>query len=117
MAVNNSTETIGRREVARRLGLTHQDSVSRLLGDGLLYAVVTRGGRGKLMRFDRGRVERWRLARECRRVGGGPCPTCALILEDAAAVAEHLATARHAAGGCQECRATWGLAEPCAGAR
>ena len=104
---------LSRRDVAELLDL-HPDSVSRLLHDGLGYAVTEWGGRGAAMRFDRRLVDRWHSARDCHQGhGGGPCNACALVLEDAQAVSEHLIAERHGHGQCPECTAPPRLASPC----
>ena len=113
MKAQKVRRTISRRQAAALLGLEHQDSASRLLRDGLAYAIVERGGRGKTARFDAGRVERWQRARTCRRSSGLPCADCSIVLEDARCVAAHVLAAGHAPGGCAECRAPGGLWEPC----
>ena len=104
--------TMTRRDVAALLKV-HQDSVSRLLSDGLGYAVLNWGGRGKLMIFDRGLVERWAFAYRCPR---RPYCCCDPLLEDARNVAEHLLEERHGYGECEECFAPWLRLSPCADA-
>lgn len=104
---------LSRRGVARLLSIT-PDSVSRLVPEGLGYAVTARRGRGGALTFDVALVTRWWRLRACQRAGGGPCQSCRLALEDALAVTEHLAAAGHCHGACPECRAPGGLIEPCA---
>jgi len=112
------SDKLARRKVAELLGV-HQDSVTRVLPEGLASAVITWGGRGKRMTFSRELVLRWHRARLCHRGHSArPCSKCSLVLEDAAVAAEHLLEARHGAheicddpGGCG-----WpgGMCRPCA---
>lgn len=104
--------TATRRESARKLD-RHPDSVTRLLPEGLGYAVLAWGGRGKEMTFDPALVERWRLARDCS-LRRPDCSRCRVVLEDAEAVALHLIRWRHGHGGCAECRPPKALEQPCA---
>jgi hypothetical protein len=105
-----STATMGRHEVATRLGI-HQDTVTARLRDGLAAAVLEWGGHGKLMTFSRVYVERFGTAWNCRREGRR-CTACCLALEDLAAVGEHLLEARHGVGGCELCTAPAGVLRP-----
>ena len=115
MSVNNNrakkADELTRREVAKILD-RHPDSVSRLLHEGLACAVLQWGGRGKEMRFSRKQLERWRRARACRDTGRW-CKACNEVLYDTEAIAEHLLETKHGYGGCQECRVTWKVCQPC----
>jgi P27 family predicted phage terminase small subunit len=108
--VSLSPGLLTRRQVADLLGV-HQDSVSRLLADGLAYGVVRWGGRSHPMTFSRERVMRWHRARQCRQ--GRACETCWFVLEDCQAVGEHLIQTRHGYGDCPECDCDWPLKQPC----
>ena len=95
--------TITRREAATLLRL-HPDSVSRALADGLLFAVTSRGGRGKTMRLDRQRVLDWQAARACRRGRGGRrCLACSVLLDVSEFSVEHIEDEGHLLGQCDEC--------------
>lgn len=104
---------ISRRELADLFSI-HQDSVSRLLADGLACAVLAWGGRGLPMRFDLALALRFWKAMKCLRDGGRPCEDCRGVLEDSKCVAEHLLEKRdHGHGGCRECRPPGRLCQPC----
>jgi hypothetical protein len=103
---------IGRRELAEQLEL-HQDSLSRLMPDGLASAVIAWGGAGKPMTFSVEHALRFHRAYSCTRDRGGPCAQCRRVLEDCRNIAEHLIDARHAFGGCALCRTPWPLVQPC----
>jgi hypothetical protein len=107
---------ISRRDVAKLAGL-HQDSISRLLVDGLAGAVIEWGGHGREMRFSKQLVGHWLKARACRRRGERGCRECLLKLENFEASGEHLLDVRHGAHescgtGDDECGYGW--AEPIA---
>jgi phage terminase Nu1 subunit (DNA packaging protein) len=85
-----------RRQVAEMLGL-HQDSVSRLLHEGLGATVVEWGGHGREMRFSGALVQRWQRARACTKNAGRPCRNCFDQLEDSEVFAQHLLEVRHGA--------------------
>lgn len=110
------SSTLTRREVARVLGV-HQDSVSRLLGEGLAGAVLKWGGQGRNMVFSRALVLRWLYARDCRRgASGGRCWLCRSVLEDCQVVGEHLQASHHGVfERCEdpECGAQAGFGLPC----
>lgn len=109
----NSVISMTRREVANILGV-HQDSVSRLLPEGLAAAVIAWGGHGRPMQFSGDAMRRWDLARRCRRgPRDGPCEGCKLVLEDCQAVGDHLLRSRHGYRGCRECRPPGRLVQPC----
>ena len=98
-------DRLTRRETAQILKL-HPDTLSRLLCDGLGYAVVQWGGRGKLMYFDRELALRWDRAWNCTR-GGPPywrsCDKCSAMLKASAALAAHMIETRHGHGKCPKC--------------
>ena len=108
-------DQISRRELAHLLGV-HPDSVSRMLPDGLAVAVVEWGGRGKETLFDQPLALRFWNAKTCPIArSGGYCYFCRSALEDCKNVGEHLIEARHAYGGCSECRCTHEVTAPCRG--
>jgi hypothetical protein len=88
--------------VAERLRV-HQDTVTRLLPDGLAAAVLEWGGRGKAMAFDSLLVDRWDHARNCRRRDGRKCSTCCTVTEDCQITGEHLIAEQHGHGECEMC--------------
>lgn len=109
--------TLTRREVAGLLNL-HPDTITKQLVEGLGCAVTRWGGRGKPMIFSAEMVKRWDRARSCRcGAQGRSCKACALVLEDAQLVAEHLLETRHGYGKCRMCRADWPLQQPCSSPR
>jgi hypothetical protein len=109
-----AADRVTRRELARRLDV-HQDTVSRVLPDGLADAVTGWGGRGKPMVFDWQRARRWALARACPDLArlGYRCVACRSVLEDCGTVGAHLLAVRHAAGGCPDCGCAWPVTMPC----
>jgi hypothetical protein len=114
LMVPKAAGRISRRDLATLLGV-HQDTLSRVLRDGLGIAVVEWGGRGKEMSFDLPLALRYWNANSCRRWDGRRCLTCESALEDCRNTAEHLIAERHAYSGCAECRTTWEVGIPCRG--
>jgi hypothetical protein len=109
-------QTLSRRELAKLLHI-HPDSVSRNLTAGLACAVTRWDSRGRAMLFDRAQALRWAGAFRCpsKALSWTPCRRCWTVMEDCAAVGEHLAEARHGYAGCVECGRgmDWQLGQPC----
>ena len=112
MPQQKSLDHLTRRELAELLNI-HQDTVTRVLRNGLASAVMVWGGSGKEMSFSRRGAIRWIDARDCRRDGGQRCRQCSRVLEDVMAIAEHLLEERHGFGACDECRPPGSLCQPC----
>ena len=109
----NSRDRLTRRQVGQLIGM-HPDSVTRVLHDGLGYAVLEWGGRGKLMYFARELVLRWHRARQCwQGAMGYPCDECSAVLQQCEALAEHMIEERHGYAECKKCTLPGKLCQPC----
>lgn len=103
---------ISRRALAKLLNV-HQDTLSRLMPDGLASAVVKWGGHGAPMVFSKQLALRFFNAKDCTALSGRPCPTCRNVQDDARYMAEHLMQGGHGYRGCEECQPPPRLCQPC----